>query len=158
MNRSELIHRGWHERSIYATDASMYREVPSGIAAPRDGKNPTHRGGNRQTQRTHFGPMRSSLAGKLWVRGGARFFSAHASTAQSGPTTNRRGCNQDWSWMNSTARRRPRTLFGPDVSTSTHATLGGMIANRSAGSYSLMCGTTDEHVLALDCVLADGPN
>ena len=38
MNRSELIHRGWHERSIYATDASMYREVPSGIAAPRDGE------------------------------------------------------------------------------------------------------------------------
>ena len=38
MNRSELIQRGWHERSIYATDASMYREVPSGIATPRDGE------------------------------------------------------------------------------------------------------------------------
>ena len=42
MNRSELIHRGWHERSIYATDASMYREVPSGIATPRDGEELRH--------------------------------------------------------------------------------------------------------------------
>ena len=46
--------------------------------------------------------------------------------------------------------------FGPDVSTSTHATLGGMIGNASAGSYSLVHGMTDEHVLALDVVLADG--
>ncbi len=46
--------------------------------------------------------------------------------------------------------------FGPDVSTSTHATLGGMIGNASAGSHSLVHGMTDEHVLGLDVVLADG--
>ena len=46
--------------------------------------------------------------------------------------------------------------FGPDVSTSTHATLGGMIGNASAGSRSLVHGMTDEHVLGLDVVLADG--
>ena len=64
------------------------------------------------------------------------------------------------------ARARPRRSssstrtaglgFGPDVSTSTHATLGGMIGNRSAGSGSLVHGMTDEHVLAIDAVFADG--
>ena len=88
MNRSELIHRGWHERSIYATDASMYHEVPSGIAAPRDGE---------ELQRIvaetakHNEPILAREArdprwrGKLYLRGRARFFSAHASTAQSRP-------------------------------------------------------------------------
>ena len=46
--------------------------------------------------------------------------------------------------------------FGPDVSTSTHATLGGMIMNCSAGARSLIYGMTDEHVLGLDVVLSDG--
>jgi FAD/FMN-containing dehydrogenase len=46
--------------------------------------------------------------------------------------------------------------FGPDVSTSTHATLGGMIGNSSAGAYSLVHGMTDEHVEAMRVVLADG--
>lgn len=46
--------------------------------------------------------------------------------------------------------------FGPDVSTSTHATIGGMIGNSSAGAYSLVHGMTDEHVEAMRVVRADG--
>ena len=46
--------------------------------------------------------------------------------------------------------------FGPDVSTSTHATIGGMIGNSSAGASSLVHGMTDQHVLGIDGVLADG--
>lgn len=45
---------------------------------------------------------------------------------------------------------------GPDVSTSTHATIGGMIGNASAGARSLVYGMTDEHVVEIDGVLADG--
>lgn len=46
--------------------------------------------------------------------------------------------------------------FGPNVSTATHATLGGMIMNCSAGTHSLLYGMTDEHLEAVDLVLADG--
>ena len=41
-------------------------------------------------------------------------------------------------------------MFGPDVATSTHATLGGMIGNNSAGAHSILYGRTVEHVAALD--------
>jgi FAD/FMN-containing dehydrogenase/Fe-S oxidoreductase len=47
-------------------------------------------------------------------------------------------------------------MFGPDVSTSDRATIGGMIGNNSAGARSLRYGKTVDHVCALDVVLADG--
>ncbi len=47
-------------------------------------------------------------------------------------------------------------MFGPDVSTSDRATLGGMIGNNSAGARSLRYGKTVDHVRSLDVVLDDG--
>src|SRR5580765_3506981 len=46
--------------------------------------------------------------------------------------------------------------FGPDVATSSRATLGGMIANNSSGSHVPVYGTTADHVVSLEVVLADG--
>jgi FAD/FMN-containing dehydrogenase/Fe-S oxidoreductase len=46
--------------------------------------------------------------------------------------------------------------FGPDVATSSRATLGGMIANNSSGSHTPVYGTTADHVNLLEIVLADG--
>jgi len=46
--------------------------------------------------------------------------------------------------------------FGPDVATSSRATLGGMIANDSSGARTPFYGTTADHVVALEIVLADG--
>src|SRR5271154_2232581 len=46
--------------------------------------------------------------------------------------------------------------FGPDVATSSRATLGGMIANDSSGSHAPVYGTTGQHVAELQVILADG--
>src|SRR5436190_10541153 len=46
--------------------------------------------------------------------------------------------------------------FGPDVATSSRATVGGMIANNSSGSHSPVYGTTADHVSELYIVMADG--
>src|SRR5258707_10497246 len=46
--------------------------------------------------------------------------------------------------------------FGPDVATSSRATLGGMIANNSSGSHTPVYGTTADHINELEIVLADG--
>jgi FAD/FMN-containing dehydrogenase/Fe-S oxidoreductase len=52
---------------------------------------------------------------------------------------------------------RPHSFcFGPDVATSTRATLGGMIANNSSGSHTPVYGTTADHICELEVVLADG--
>src|SRR5438105_1814719 len=46
--------------------------------------------------------------------------------------------------------------FGPDVATSSRATLGGMIANNSSGARTPVYGTTADHINELEIVLADG--
>src|SRR5438046_4326817 len=46
--------------------------------------------------------------------------------------------------------------FGPDVATSSRATLGGMIANNSSGARCPIYGTTADHVISLEVVMADG--
>ena len=52
---------------------------------------------------------------------------------------------------------KPRGFcFGPDVATSSRATLGGMIANNSSGARCPIYGTTADHVISLEIVLADG--
>src|SRR5438105_2821330 len=46
--------------------------------------------------------------------------------------------------------------FGPDVATSSRATLGGMIANNSSGARVPVYGTTADHVVSTEIVLVDG--
>src|SRR5437667_4498934 len=46
--------------------------------------------------------------------------------------------------------------FGPDVATSSRATLGGMIANNSSGARCPIYGTTADHVISLEIVMASG--
>lgn len=46
--------------------------------------------------------------------------------------------------------------LGPDTSTGNRATLGGMVANNSAGARSLLYGTMYDHVLETELVLGTG--
>ena len=46
--------------------------------------------------------------------------------------------------------------LGPDTSTGNRATLGGMVANNSAGARSLKYGKMVDHVLEVEMVLATG--
>ena len=148
------------ERGLYATDASPYDVMPIAVVAPRD-----------TSDVTTAMEICSSHALPVLPRG--------AGTSLGGQTVNAAVVMDFSPFMNRvvsidadgrTARVQPglvlddfnRTLkplglgFGPDVSTSTHATLGGMIGNASAGAFSLIHGMTDEHVLSIDGVLADG--
>lgn len=55
------------------------------------------------------------------------------------------------------AQLRPHGLrFAPDISTASRATVGGMMANNSAGARSVLYGKTIDHVLEQDVVLSDG--
>lgn len=47
-------------------------------------------------------------------------------------------------------------FFSPELSTSNRATIGGMINTDASGQGSLVYGKTSDHVLSLQCVLADG--
>ena len=55
------------------------------------------------------------------------------------------------------AALRPAGLrFAPDISTASRATVGGMMANNSAGARSVLYGKTIDHVLEQHVVLCDG--
>ena len=49
-----------------------------------------------------------------------------------------------------------RLRFAPDISTASRATIGGMMANNSAGARSVIYGKTIDHVLEQTVVLSDG--
>lgn len=46
--------------------------------------------------------------------------------------------------------------FGPDPSTHSRCTLGGMIGNNACGSHSVAWGSTAQNVLGLDTIRSDG--
>ena len=55
------------------------------------------------------------------------------------------------------AHLKPHGLrFAMDLSSSSRATLGGMMANNSSGARSLVYGKTIDHVHEQHAVLADG--
>lgn len=55
------------------------------------------------------------------------------------------------------AALKPHNLrFAPDISTASRATVGGMMANNSAGARSVLYGKTIDHVLEQTVLLADG--
>ncbi|MDG2053996.1 MAG: FAD-linked oxidase C-terminal domain-containing protein [Phycisphaerales bacterium] len=149
-----------HDRKLYATDASMYQVEPLGVAVP-------HHDGDVirifDFCRTH----------------GIALLARGAGTSLAGQTVNEALVIDTSAWMTriisvdedarqavvqpgvvlddlNKAAREHGLRFGPEVSTSTHATLGGMIANCSAGLHSLIYGMTDEHVLKIDAALSDG--
>jgi FAD/FMN-containing dehydrogenase/Fe-S oxidoreductase len=49
-----------------------------------------------------------------------------------------------------------KLCFGPDVATSSRATLGGMIANDSSGAHAPVYGTTADHISVLEILTSDG--
>ncbi len=55
------------------------------------------------------------------------------------------------------AELRPHGLrFAPDISTASRATIGGMMANNSAGARSVLYGKTIDHVMEQQVLLSDG--
>jgi FAD/FMN-containing dehydrogenase/Fe-S oxidoreductase len=52
--------------------------------------------------------------------------------------------------------RPHKFCFGPDVATSSRATLGGMIANDSSGAHASVYGTTADHISLLEILTSDG--
>jgi len=147
-------------RQLYATDASPYQIVPVAVAFP---KNSVQAGSIIQAAASAGLSVTPRGAG-TGLAGGAVGDGLIIDFARN----NRRISNFD------PERRairvgagvvldqlndflRPQGFcFGPDVATSSRATLGGMIATDASGAYAPFYGTTGMHVNELRIVLADG--
>ncbi|MEU2632680.1 FAD-binding oxidoreductase, partial [Kitasatospora sp. NPDC007106] len=152
---------GTAERAVYGHDASNYRHVPRGVVKPADlddvraavalcrefGVPVVPRGSGTSIGGQAIGPgavvldFRRRLGRVLSVDPDAR-------TARVEPGTVLDDLQR--------AARPYGLCFGPDPSTHSRCTLGGMIGNNACGSHSVAWGRTSDNVHALDVLLADG--
>ncbi len=151
---------GRHDRMLYATDASIYQVEPIGVVVPRTIEDAERVVRYCAEQGLAILPRGggTSLAGQAVNRAVVLDFSVSCNRLLSIDPLARRAAVEPGLVLDELNRAAAAhgLRFGPDVATSTHATLGGMIGNNSAGAHSIVYGRTVAHVEALDVLLADG--
>ena len=147
-------------RILFATDASIYQIEPAGAAFPRSARDASAAicaGIDAGLSITPRGAG-TSLVGNAIGDGLIVDFSRH-NRGISELDLEKRSVRVDAGVVldQLNAFLKPHSFcFGPDVATSSRATIGGMIANNSSGARAPFYGTTADHVLATEIVLADG--
>ena len=147
-------------RQLYATDASHYQIEPMAVAFPRDAKQASAviqaaaQAGVSVIPRGAGTGLVGGAIGEGLVVDFSRYnrliteFDAEKRTV-------RVGAGVVLDQLNSFLKSEG-FAFGPDVATSSRATIGGMIGNNSSGARTALYGTTVDHILELEVVMADG--
>lgn len=147
-------------RKLYATDASVYQELPIAVALPRTVQD--------IQKLIHFATEHgitlipraagTSLAGQVVGNGIVVDISKYFDKILE--------INVEERWV----RVQPGVIrddlnfvlkpyglmFGPETSTANRAMIGGMIGNNSCGLHSISWGTTRDHLLEVKVLLSDG--
>src|SRR5947208_10421681 len=147
-------------RQLYATDASIYQIEPAAVAFPRSAREASaviHAAADAGVSVTPRGAG-TSLVGNAIGDGLIVEFSRYNRQINDFDLEKRSVCVGACVVLDQLNDfLKPRGLcFGPDVATSARATLGGMIANNSSGARVPVYGTTADHVISLEIVMADG--
>ncbi|MDZ7691415.1 MAG: FAD-binding oxidoreductase [Balneolaceae bacterium] len=160
MPQSIQIKKDEQTRRLYANDASMYEEIPQGVAFPTsaDEIQQLVRLANRQGVSITARSAGTSLAGQTTGNGMIMDVSRHMTSILELDPQNRIAHLQPGVIRDTLNRKASKynLLFGPDTATTNRCMLGGMIGNNSCGSFSIKYGTTREHILEIDAVLSDG--
>ncbi len=147
-------------RALYASDLSLYRQVPIGVVIPRT-----------------YDDVEATLA--ACRRHGAPILGRGCGTSLLGQCCNVAVVIDFSKYLNRIleidpdrrlARVQPGVIndqlrdaaeeygltFAPDPATHDYCTIGGQIGNNSCGTHSMMGGRTADNVLALDVITYDG--
>ncbi|MFJ2949913.1 FAD-binding and (Fe-S)-binding domain-containing protein [Streptomyces sp. NPDC087226] len=151
---------GTTARALTTMDASNYRRVPLGVVAPRDADDVA---AALAVCRTHGVPVvprggGTSIAGQATGIGVVLDFTRHMNRLLSLDPRARTAVVQPGLVLDRLQEAAaPHGLrFGPDPSTHSRCTLGGMIGNNSCGSHSVAWGTTADSVRELSVVTPRG--
>jgi len=147
-------------RTLYATDASAYREMPLAVAIPANKKDLGRLIEFARKHKTGLIPRTAgtSLAGQVVGNGivvdvSRTFTSIIELNQQEGWVRVEPGVIRDELNM----YLKPYGLyFGPETSTANRAMIGGMVGNNSCGSNSVVYGSTRDHLLEVTALLSDG--
>ncbi|MFF7648318.1 FAD-binding and (Fe-S)-binding domain-containing protein [Streptomyces sp. NPDC007983] len=147
-------------RALMTMDASNYRRVPAGVVAPRDADDVA---GALAVCRERGVPVvarggGTSIAGQATGLGVVLDFTRHMRRIVSLDPERRTAVVQPGVILDElrTAAGAHGLTFGPDPSTHSRCTLGGMIGNNSCGSHSVAWGTTADNVRELDVLTYGG--
>ncbi len=147
-------------RALYATDASVFRQVPIGVVIPRTDADVE---AAVRICREFEAPLLgrgagTSLSGQCCNAAVILDFSKYMNRIIEVDPTNWRARVQPGVVLDKlrAAAGEHGLTYGPDPQTHNHCTLGGMIGNNSCGVHSITAGKTDDNVEALDLLLYDG--
>lgn len=147
-------------RTLYATDASAYREMPLAVAIPKDEGDIkkliafAHKNNTSLIPRTAGTSLAGQVVGNGIIVDVSRTFTKILEV------------NKEENWV----RVQPGVVrdelnyflkehglfFGPETSTANRAMIGGMVGNNSCGSNSVVYGSTRNHLLEVKGYLSDG--
>ena len=147
-------------RALYSTDASLYRVVPQVVVRPRAVEEVL---ATVEACRATSTPLTSrgagtSIAGNAVGTGVVIDFSRHLNRVHD-IDVDARTARVDPGTVHAVLQRAAGPLglrFGPDPSTHTRCTVGGMIGNNACGSRALAYGRTSDNVVGLDVVTMAG--
>lgn len=147
-------------RALTTMDASNYRRVPLGVVAPRDADDVA---AVLEVCREHGVPVvarggGTSIAGQATGTGVVLDFTRHMNRLVGLDPEARTAVVQPGLVLDRLQdAAAPHGLrFGPDPSTHSRCTLGGMIGNNACGSHSVAWGTTADSVRELSVLTARG--
>ncbi|MEW6168544.1 MAG: FAD-binding and (Fe-S)-binding domain-containing protein [Pseudomonadota bacterium] len=147
-------------RALYATDGSLYRQVPIGVVVPRTVEDVV---ATVAACRAHRAPVLArgagtSLAGQCCNVAVVVDCSKYLDRIVALDPGQQRARVQPGCVLDTLrdAAEAHHLTFGPDPATHAHNTLGGMIGNNSCGVHSVMAGRTADNVHALDVLTYDG--
>ncbi|MFB7642994.1 FAD-binding and (Fe-S)-binding domain-containing protein [Streptomyces sp. NPDC056084] len=147
-------------RALTTMDASNYRRVPLGVVAPRDADDVAAVLGVCRTYGVPVVPRGggTSIAGQATGAGIVLDFTRHMRSLVSVDAEARTAVVQPGVVLDVLRDAvAPHGLtFGPDPSTHSRCTLGGMIGNNACGAHSVAWGTTADNVRDLAVVGAGG--
>ncbi len=147
-------------KSLYSTDASVYRELPKAVVLPKHSLDIQKVVQFAQEHGLSIIPRAAgtSLAGQVVGNGIVVDISKYMKQILE--------INQSEKWV----RVQPGVVrdelnvflkpyglfFGPNTSTANRCMIGGMVGNNSCGSTSIVYGSTRDHLLELKAILSDG--
>jgi len=154
------LHDSAAMRTLYATDASAYREMPLAVAIPKTEQdlftlvNFARENGTSIIPRT----AGTSLAGQVVGNGIVVDVSVNFRKILE--------VNKEQHWVRvqpgvirddlNRVLAKEGLFFGPETSTSSRCMIGGMVGNNACGARSVIYGSTRDHLLEVKAILADG--
>ena len=147
-------------RTLYATDASAYREMPLGVAVPGTVEDIRKLIAFARAEKTSLIPRTAgtSLAGQVVGKGiivdVSKYFTKilELNVAERWVRVQPGVIRDDLNLF----LRSYGLLFGPETSTANRAMIGGMVGNNSCGSNSVVYRSTREHLLEVKALLSNG--